>query len=182
MIFDFSFEQVMRLSSIKRWGIIEMSRRQSVAEHSYNVAMIAAMIVDNLPDYSKPFGIREQAVNWALVHDLPELVTGDIPTPVKSHIGTEINLMEEKLFPKLMTHKEATGQTALAIVKLADLIEAIQFAQKFCVDSRKDEIVDEMKDMVNLLIAEFAPLIHDKYMSMAVNEIWKDMKTPSKNI
>lgn len=144
MILDFTFEQVMRLSNLKRWGIVEMFREQSVAEHSYNVAMISAYIVDQLPNEVKSTHLREAVVNWSLVHDLPELITGDIPTPIKELIKTSLDGAEEDLFPQLMNYKKSHSKLAMAVCKAADLMDAIQYARKFCVDSRKVEIISEM--------------------------------------
>lgn len=149
MILDFSFEQVMRLYNIKRWGIVEMSKSQSVAEHSYNVAMISMGIC---------VAIKEpvnEAMTLALVHDLPELVTGDIPTPVKAHVGNDLEHFEMAMFPKLTQHKISVSPMSVRIVKLADLIDAKQFALKFCVDSRKHEIISEMSKKIEDLILDF---------------------------
>jgi 5'-deoxynucleotidase YfbR-like HD superfamily hydrolase len=35
-----NIHQKLRLYTINRWGMVEVSRHQSVAEHSYNVALI----------------------------------------------------------------------------------------------------------------------------------------------
>ncbi len=107
MILDFSFEEVMRLSNLKRWGIVEMSRSQSVAEHSYNVAMIAVHIVDRLENVSSDkTSLRSVVMGWSLAHDLPEVVTGDIPTPLKEMMGDALGPAEGKLFPQYITYKK----------------------------------------------------------------------------
>ena len=176
MILDFSFEEVMRLSNLKRWGIVEMSRTQSVAEHSYNVAMIAAYIVDRLPSEIKPAGLRENVINWSLIHDLPELVTGDIPTPIKALIKTSLDGAEKDLFPRISSYKDSLCELSRAICKTADYIDAIQFANRFCVDSRKEEIIDEMKEnlgeMIDNMEWDNAIALHK-----VVKEIWKEEKT-----
>ena len=177
MIFDFSFEEVMRLSNLKRWGIVEMSRSQSVAEHSYNVVMISAYIVDKLPNEIKPAGLREIVVNWSLVHDLPELVTGDIPTPIKELIRTSLDGAEKDLFPELSLYKESLCELSRVICKIADLMEAIQFANKFCVDSRKKEIIDEMKWNVDEVVDGQLDVNTQLALYKVVKEIWKEEKT-----
>lgn len=175
MIFDFTFEEVMRLSNLKRWGIVEMSRSQSVAEHSYNVAMIAGYIVDRLPSEARPPGLREIVVNWSLIHDLPELTTGDIPTPIKEWIKTSLEGAERDLFPEMFEYKIRMSKLALAICKAADLMDAIQFANKFCVDSRKKEIIDDIWSA-----GEVATENLDADAAFALNkvigEIWNEEK------
>jgi len=141
VILDFSFQQMMRLSNIKRWGIVEMSRPQSVAEHSYNVAIIASAICDRI-DLSPEY--KNAVVNWALTHDLPEVVTGDVPSPLKRFSPITFNDLESEMFPLYRASKEKHQGMAAMIVKVADYIDAIQFAQKFCVDTRKDGIISEM--------------------------------------
>ena len=142
MICDFTLEEIMRLSSIKRWSVIEMSRDQSVAEHSYNVAMISMAITKEL-GFSN--FLSNHILEWSLLHDLPELVTGDIPTPTKRHMLDIINEMEKELFPKLTGKKSINIYAVAPVVKIADYIDAIQYAKKFCIDSRKEKIVTEMK-------------------------------------
>lgn len=140
---DFSFEEVMRLSNIQRWGIIEMSRSQSVAEHSYNVTMISDQIIENIvEDHPYYENFRRSAIMWALHHDLPELCTGDIPTPVKQHVA--LDEFDENNFPVYCKFKRYLPEEVRAIVKAADLIDALQFAEKFCVDSRKEAIIADM--------------------------------------
>jgi 5'-deoxynucleotidase YfbR-like HD superfamily hydrolase len=177
MIFDFTFEDVMRLSNLKRWGIVEMSRSQSVAEHSFNVAMIAAYIVDRLPSGVKPAGLRETVINWSLVHDLPELVTGDIPTPIKAEIRESLKAAEQELFPEITTYKQNVGKFGLAICKVADLMEAIQFANKFCIDSRKKEIIDELVWKMEEVAAEALDTDTALVLDKVIGEIWNEEKT-----
>jgi 5'-deoxynucleotidase YfbR-like HD superfamily hydrolase len=73
-------EQLERLyklreaASVERFHTARTLRRQSVGEHSFNVAMIIQAIAP---------GVRKNALLGALYHDLPEIATGDIPAPVK---------------------------------------------------------------------------------------------------
>lgn len=155
MILDFSYGQVMRMSNVKRWGIITMSRQQSVAEHSYNVACIAMAISGEIlnsssarHDIDYQVTINNAALlQWCLCHDLPEVVTGDIPTPLKRMVGDTIELFEMKLFPahyEMKTMMLKSCPLEHAIYKVADYSDAIQFARAFCIDTKKEEIIREM--------------------------------------
>ncbi len=182
MIYDFSFEQVMRLSSIRRWGIIEMSRDQSVAEHSYNVAMIAFAIASH-DSFGEVMGgdhgeFLGSVMKWALVHDLPEVVSGDIPTPVKKYLGSALDDMEEDMFPLFSEYGGRVSYLAHAIVKVADFIDAIQFARKFCVDSRKDRIIADMIAKMDKHMDAIAKN-GDVPITEAVEKVWPDAKTRS---
>lgn len=155
MILDFSYDQVMRMSNVKRWGIITMSRQQSVAEHSYNVACIAMVISDEILKASSVWHDVDHQVTidttallqWCLCHDLPEVVTGDIPTPLKRMVGDTIEQFEMKLFPDHYKMKKMMMESyplEYAIYKVADYSDAIQFARAFCIDTKKEEIIREM--------------------------------------
>lgn len=186
MNLDFSFNQHMRMSSVKRWVIIEMSRAQSVAEHSFNVAVIAngllsKMAVDVCFHMNDILHIdaninlvRADVLEWALMHDLPEVLTGDIPTPVKKHLRDSIDGMEDTIFPGYGNmRKRFEGTIVEVIVKLADDIDAIQFAERFCIDPKKISILLEMEEKLAGRIAE----AEKKYgfpVRQAVEAVWHD--------
>lgn len=161
MNLDFSFQDHMRLSSVKRWGIIEMSRAQNVAEHSYNVAAITLSLVDILSDQIEDSGLdlyptKIMAMEWALLHDLTELVTGDLPTPVKTHLGKAVEHMEDECYPRYAQLRQSIKGTAVeGIVKAADLLDAIQFADRFCIDPKKSAILTEMRNKLEDLCLHY---------------------------
>jgi 5'-deoxynucleotidase YfbR-like HD superfamily hydrolase len=91
------------------------------------------------------FNTCAQAMSWALVHDLPELLTGDVPTTAKDYIDLE--LLERELCPLYDDlRQKIDGSLVKVIVKAADFIDAIQFAEKFCVDTRKNEILHDIRE------------------------------------
>lgn len=164
MIFDFSMLDALRLSSIKRCGIIEMYRDQSVAEHSYNVAMLCMEIMNQMNPADVEFGMKQNIIEWALVHDLTEVVTGDIPTPFKEAISEDIKRYEEVCFPKISVHKKSLSELELTIVKIADLLDAFQFITKYCADSRVSDIVSEIHEKLTAceesLPSKFREAVH----------------------
>ena len=149
MILGFKFGQVMKMSIVKRWGIIDMSRSQSVAEHSYNVAQISRAIVKHIRDID--FGLIDndqmaQITSWALDHDITEVVTGDIPTPLKAMMNGTFEQNEAKLFPSYIGLKIGLGELVLTVVKIADYVDAIQFMNMYCVEKKgpRFHIMSEM--------------------------------------
>lgn len=72
-----------RMKNIYRWGLMRNTRRESLSEHSFEVALIAhALAVLNntrLHGTADP----EKCATAALFHDTTEILTGDMPTPVK---------------------------------------------------------------------------------------------------
>ncbi|REK56669.1 MAG: HD domain-containing protein [Bacteroidetes bacterium] len=121
-------QDVLRAGHIKRWQIVNTTRQQTLAEHLFNVAMIGKTICErcDLED------IKEIVMEWALIHDLPEVVCGDMPTPTKKRIldaGFDMEYIYDKIDPMYREVKlEAYAQIMPNyIVKAADLIESIHF-------------------------------------------------------
>lgn len=68
---------------IARWGLMRNSRPENVAEHSLEVAIITHLLCELR---NRRFGGNidvSKAVLTAVYHDVPEIITGDLPTPVK---------------------------------------------------------------------------------------------------
>ena len=72
-----------RMKYIRRWSLMRSSREENVMEHSWQVAVLAhalalidTEICGNAPDISK-------TVLYALYHECSEVMTGDLPTPIK---------------------------------------------------------------------------------------------------
>lgn len=79
------FAYVSRLRWIKRWGLMRNAIEENVATHSWEVATLAHALAIIRNRY---FGGQVNA-DWiaaaALYHDATEVITGDMPTPVKYH-------------------------------------------------------------------------------------------------
>lgn len=127
-----SLADIGRTQHVKRWHIVDMIKDQSVAEHSYMVAMIAANIAHKT-GYSDL--IQNQAITMALIHDATEGITGDVPSPVKGWVSGYSEL-EKKLDPCGTDFRDAAQQLVHRIVKMADLIEAIHHLEKYGIRGR----------------------------------------------
>ena len=77
-----------RMKYIERWSLMRNSRAENLSEHSLEVALIAHMlcVLGNVR-HGRSLD-AERAALVALYHDASEIVTGDLPTPVKYHDGT----------------------------------------------------------------------------------------------
>ncbi len=79
------FAMMFRMKYINRWGLMRSNRPENLAEHSLEVALIAhAMAVIGNKLFGKSHNCEQIAVK-AMYHDAPEILTGDLPTPVKYH-------------------------------------------------------------------------------------------------
>ena len=74
-----------RLKLIRRWSLMRNTVPENDAEHSLQVAMIAHAIAVIARDrYGKQVN-PEHVLSLAVYHDATEVMTGDLPTPVKYH-------------------------------------------------------------------------------------------------
>lgn len=71
------FAMLSRMKYISRWGLMRNARSENLCEHTLDVAYIAhaLALLSGIPP--------EKAVLHALYHDCTEIITGDMPTPVK---------------------------------------------------------------------------------------------------
>lgn len=77
------YAMLSRMKYINRWGLMRNTRSENISEHSLEVAYIAhALGVIN----NEIFGGNLPAERLAILgmyHDVTEIITGDMPTPVK---------------------------------------------------------------------------------------------------
>ncbi|NOQ79622.1 MAG: 5'-deoxynucleotidase [Gammaproteobacteria bacterium] len=81
---------VFRMPLIKRWSLMFCHKKENIAEHSHQVAVVAhllALIYNKkvAPLHNLMPIIPERAATIALYHDQIEIYTGDTVTPIKYH-------------------------------------------------------------------------------------------------
>lgn len=82
MLYPFS-ALLARMKYITRWSLMHSTRAESLSEHTCDTALLAHMLCLIARRYTgTPCRPKTVAVA-ALYHDAPEIVTGDLPTPVK---------------------------------------------------------------------------------------------------
>ena len=79
------FAYMSRMRFIQRWALMRNTAPENVQEHSHQAAVLAhALAVIGRDVFHK--GLNPDAIAVAaLFHDAPEIITGDMPTPVKYH-------------------------------------------------------------------------------------------------
>ncbi len=137
------FATISRMKYINRWALMRNSRNENLSEHSLEVAMIAHALcsIGNVR-YEKKLN-ADRAALIGLYHDSSEIITGDMPTPVK-YYNPDIKeaykevekIAEFKLLEKLprdlrpvyeeiyKTDNTADDKYMRALVKAADKISA----------------------------------------------------------
>lgn len=118
-------ETVMRLSAVKRWHMIDTTRSQNLAEHSANVALLAYSIAVSIPKMY--FGPALSIAGLALLHDMPEVFIGDIPTHSKKWLDkSALDATEEAVTPWEFRCFPVDLKTK-CLIKICDLADAIRF-------------------------------------------------------
>ena len=128
------FLKVMeRLKDAPRHCWTTGGRRESVAEHSWRLALMAMLMADEFPGVD-----IDRVVRMCLVHDIGEAITGDIPTFLKTDAdrvveGREVDALIGGLpapWPEtlgtLFDEMEALQTPEARLYKALDRMEAIQ--------------------------------------------------------
>lgn len=141
------------IADIQRWGIVRTIRKQSVAEHMYFVALW-------IPRALRMVGIDRQdwilaAMEYALTHDMPEVLSGDIPTPIRVYVDKGMINLAAREYGVAPTHI-ALPEPILDMVKILDLFEACMF------------LAEEMA-MGNLRVREILAVV-DAKLHRAIDE------------
>jgi putative hydrolase of HD superfamily len=158
------------------WRVRGILNGESVAEHSYAVALASMIIADRM---NAPVD-KEKLLKIALLHDLPEHMLGDIHAPATRLLGEDVKeaaelRILEKLFDDLdggddyvALWKEFSDRTSLEgrIVRAVDKLEMFTQAYQYeCAGSRmlddfwgwpgntKDFEFDEVRELYDELVA-----------------------------
>ena len=77
------FAMMSRMKYIERWALMRNSRSENLSEHSLEVSMIAhALAVIGNTFLGKELDAKKAAL-LGIYHDATEIITGDMPTPIK---------------------------------------------------------------------------------------------------
>lgn len=119
------------LSFVPRWTIIRTLRQQSVAEHSYYVALYTDMLWDLIGGIDG--STKEEALVLALYHDMEEVFMGDTPGPSK-RATTDYETYNQYCRKQLArrfggNHVKAFSDSVdlKALIKVADLMDEVMF-------------------------------------------------------
>lgn len=153
----------------RRCHIKQTIGHQTVAEHSYNVAMLCWRLHDREPS--------AELLKAALFHDLAETVTGDIPAPVKWHspaIKAELEKVEA-IFDKIFHLEVSLSPTEELILKWADSLELMWY----CVDQIRlgNQNVEDIWRNIDRFLTTLQPVKNANNELMKVKQAYAIAKT-----
>lgn len=141
-----NIRDILRAQDVTRWQIVR-AKKQSVAEHTFAVQAIlmrmvpllmtthkAQMLLNEKHNFTEDFLC--QCIKGAFWHDIPEVITGDIASPVKRLIrdGGDISPLDDlETRIDLAFTKYYVNATPLvaATIKLADLMEMVYHLNEY---------------------------------------------------
>lgn len=144
------FAFTSRTKYINRWALMRNTRYETLSEHSAEVAQLAyALAVIGNERLGKNYNC-ERASLLGLYHDTPEIITGDLPTPVKYYsVETKeayraveksaskqlLSMLPEDLLPSYepLFKKKSDDKELWKLVKAADKISGYLK----CIEERK---------------------------------------------
>lgn len=144
--------QKMRAGHVRRWHIVAVSREQTVAEHSYRVQLITEHLLKAIGAYNWNNRITLDAMEWARVHDIAEVITGDMPSNTKGLLGKyggaeAYAMMSQDIdgFGRWADSEDEDDVLVKEIVKLADLLEAADWLGMVGVGRHAREVLSEIR-------------------------------------
>jgi len=131
---------LFRMKHINRWGLMHNTCCENLSEHSFECALLAHFLgnIGNIY-FNKSYDCDNLAV-CALFHDASEVLTGDLPTPIK-YFSDDItkaykemeNLAEQKLLDNLPEElRDCYSRYFLSDVLSAEEKSIIKSADKLC--------------------------------------------------
>lgn len=133
-------QKVRILNHMKRCCMYPCIHKTSVAEHSYHVALLSLFVGEEL--IAKGVNVNiEKVMSLALIHDLDEAVTSDLPYPVKNHVKKAIKEYIDDKFDNELNHMTPAWlktrfngmnckEFEYRIVKACDMAELLMY----CID------------------------------------------------
>lgn len=132
------FAKIFRMKYINRWSLMRNTVTENVSQHSLEVAIIAHALAVIGNTYNGRSYNADRIASQALFHDMSEVLTGDLPTPIKyanSTLCGSYKELEEKATAELISTipcpmqeeytKLVTDMENERIIKAADTIAAL---------------------------------------------------------
>ena len=142
------FAYISRMRFIQRWALMRNTAAENVQEHSHQVAVLAhALAVIRNEKFGGQLDAGAVAVA-ALYHDASEILTGDMPTPIKyfnpeiRQAYKKVEIMAERKLTDMLPEELQEAYAPIISVKDADIEQLVKAADKL---SAYIKCVEELK-------------------------------------
>lgn len=157
---EFTLAERLRTAHVTRWQIVRTLREQTLAEHLFLVREFTLAFCEAA---GIGFGETSMAERWALEHDIPEVKTGDLATPIKRAMREAVPHDDpirriELSYSKKYTHLYLNIKEGLPhirdLVKMADLVEAVAFLDVEGVGRHARQVRQDLWDVFQVLVVK----------------------------
>ena len=125
-----------RMKYIKRWQLMRSTREENIMEHSQSVSLLShALVTIHNEVYGGNADVLK-TVLYALYHETSEVMTGDLPTPIKYYnrsIQGAYKELEKSACEKVVNTLPDQMKTSIAPFVLADE-ESVEYKLVKCAD------------------------------------------------
>lgn len=177
--------ELRTMAIVPRWSIVHVTQKDTVANHSYFVAVYAHMVA-RVIGWEGP---RDLLMFSALLHDLDETVTGDLVGPIKDYI-LDRDRMDDFVDKKIMdrfgslvneyswmesSHRVRQVEEVDLIIKAADRLDAVLF---LVMEQRRGNatVIDLVVSATNRLEASWRDLPANREL---IDLTWQTVVLPS---
>lgn len=143
-------QDLMRLDRVYRWGVAEVSKPQSVAEHTFRVMVIADQVLRLVEQYHDwDLSRRAAIMEAAMTHDGAEARTGDLHGPFKHLLPPgDVRGVEIEMCPWLV-QRPRSGTFGDAVVKVCDRLETLLYYRRWRIPGSDHELLVSMESALD---------------------------------
>jgi putative hydrolases of HD superfamily len=156
--------ELLRLKSVPRMGWLLRGIRdvESVADHSYGVAFIAMLLADHARTAGHTVNV-EKVLRMALLHDLTEARTGDLPATIKRYFDkSALHQADEQAAAEMLHPLGVVGESYLDLRR--------EYEMRQSLEARLVKAADKL----DLLLQARA---YEKGGAQSLQEFWENSET-----
>ncbi|MEO6724538.1 MAG: HD family hydrolase [Blastocatellia bacterium] len=156
--------ELMRLKAVPRTGWLLRGVRdvESVADHSFGVAFVAMLLADLAESRGMELNI-EKVMRMALLHDLNEARTGDLPATIKRYVDpSALHAMDERIADEMLSGLGSIGKQYLQLWR--------EYEERVSLESR----IVKAADKFDLLLQAHE---YEKGGARNLQEFWANSET-----
>ncbi|MFH7321409.1 YfbR-like 5'-deoxynucleotidase [Desulfurivibrio sp. D14AmB] len=159
---------IARSGHVTRWHSVRTGRDQTLAEHHYMVAMIVNHLAGRIFGDGITPDQRLTLMEYALWHDAPELLMGDLPSPLKRRVeqlcpgsANPLAQIEQQIAPGIVSLREKLQEfpPGMILIKLADLMDGVHFISQEGIGHHAKQVCLQLRaqfiDTVNRAVGEY---------------------------